>query len=667
MTDQYQKQLQKIINLSGSRGSTLKQIGKSPKGLSKHIYINDVLPNINNFVITDKADGNRGIIDIYNETAHILTNKYWELKIPNKITDCIVECEILEEHKLILIYDILQWENNTVINKNFKDRLEYINKLSLELSKEKIEGWLIQSKKFTELSMSSYQNNILKLYNEIKKYPYETDGIIFTDITSDYQKAKHYKWKPPEKLTIDFLMLYDNADKSHKLFSGIDRRMFKKYGLNFCLNYKELTSKYNKFQGDILYSDFFPIPFQPSIDPNIYKINYPLEFDKSFKKNNKFSDFNGKIVEMQYKLNNDKNQQNNGGTKGKWVVYRIRTDREYELQSGTYYGNNFYVAEQLFHEIIHPFTIKDLLQPYSKLIKDVYFSKKDNKYADVRKYNNRVKKQLISRYSNSQYVIDMGSGKGQDLQKYTDAKIGNLMMLEVDKSAIDELIFTMKPGILNKAWVDGIDRPPNIATYKPQFQLSVSQINLIEPTKKNIEQLSLKFLQFKKNAVDVLFCNLAFHYLIETPKNLSNIIEFITYWLKPKGFFIFTAFSADSINNLLKSKNEWVIKDKTRHDSTSHDSTSLKSHVKSDDILYSIKKKGNIIDVLIPCSDVPKKESLINLAKLDIEFKKAGIMRIETDKFSKYFTDSEITHELDLSPDDKQFISLYSYYIWQKR
>lgn len=635
MDNLYLQQLQKIIKLSGSTGSTLKQIGKSPKGLSKHTYINDVLPNIDNFVITDKADGIRGIIEIENNTAHVLTNKYWKLDILTKITNCIIECEILEDHKLILIYDILQWDSELLINKIFKDRLDILNKLSSELSEKTIKGWKIQIKNFIKLSMSTYQTNILKLYNAIKKYPYETDGIIFTHLNNNYKKAKHYKWKPPEKLTIDFLVLHDKNENVFKLFSGIDRRMFKKYGLQFGKNYKEMTAKYNKFKNNILYSEFFPIPFQPSIAPNAYQINYSLKNDKSTG-----NDLDGKIVEMQYKINVDSN------VGGKWIVYRIRNDREFELQSGTYYGNNFYVAEQLFHEIIHPFNLKDLIQPYSKLIKDVYFSKKDIKYADVRKFNNRVKRQLISRYSNSEYVIDMASGKGQDLQKYADAKINNLLMLEIDESAIDELIFTMKFNILNKLWIERIDYPPNIIYYKPTFQLSIAQMNLTDPSVKNIKQLS-DFSQFQKNKIDVIFCNLALHYLIETPKNLLNIIQFITYWLKPGGSFIFTAFNADSINNLLKLKNEWIIND-------------------GDDVLYSIKKKNNIIDVLIPCSDEPKKESLINLAKLDIEFKKVGIMRIETDKFSKYFENSDVIKGLKLSSDDKQFISLYSYYVWKK-
>ena len=131
----------------------------------------------------------------------------------------------------------------------------------------------------------------------------------------------------------------------------------------------------------------------------------------------------------------------------------------------------------------------------------MYFSKKDIKYADVRKFNNRVKRQLISRYSNSEYVIDMASGKGQDLQKYVDAKINNLLMLEIDESAIDELIITMKSSILNKLWIERIDYPPNIIYYKPTFQLSIAQMNLTDPSVKNIKQLS-EFSQFQKNKIE---------------------------------------------------------------------------------------------------------------------------------------------------------------------
>jgi hypothetical protein len=627
--DSYNILLNKIIKLTNSKGITLNKIGKKPKGLSKIYYIDNVLSNIENFVITDKADGIRSFIDIYNNKAYILSDKYFELSIKKcNIENCIIECEIINELKLILIYDIIFFNNKILINEEFNKRKEYLNKLEIN-----IDNWEVKLKNFIPLTIATYQNNILKLYNDIKKYKYETDGIIFTNIKKNYNNAEHYKWKPPDKLTIDFLILWDKKTNELKLFSGINRRMFKRFGLKFKENYKELTYKYNNFKNNILLSEFFPIPFQPSINPEIYKINYKL---KSI--DNKLYDYkllDGKIVELSWKSN-------------QWIIYRIRTDRDFELESKTYYGNNFYIAENTYYECIHPFTLNDLLKPYTELVKSIYFSKNDLKYKSVRKFNNRVKDLLIARYSNSDYIIDIGSGKGQDIKKYSDAHISNLLMLEIDKDAIYELI-SKKNIILEKVWIDNIDYSIDIINYEPNFQLYISEMDLNQPININIKKLNI-FTNYKEKNIDAIICNFALHYLVDTSKHLSNIIKFIDYWLKPGGIFIFTAFDKNSINLLLKDKLEWVIKDN------------------NNEIIYSIKKKiNNKIDVLIPCSNLPKEEVLINLSKLDIEFKKVNIYRIETDSFSKFLNSDDLLKNLDLSKDDKTFISLYSYVIWQKK
>ena len=79
------------------------------------------------------------------------------------------------------------------------------------------------------------------MYNGLSKTPYETDGLIFTSLDSNYYKTKNYKWKPVEKLTIDFFCVRNpvKTPQDYLLFNGITNKHFQQLGFSFderCLN-----------------------------------------------------------------------------------------------------------------------------------------------------------------------------------------------------------------------------------------------------------------------------------------------------------------------------------------------------------------------------------------------------------------------------------------------
>jgi hypothetical protein len=615
----YEEQIQIISKLIGKNESTLKRIGKSPKGLSKFIYIAEVLPIIDKFMITDKADGTRGIIEFSGTLAKCLVgSEYFEIK-DIKGPSAIVDCEVLMDKKTVLIYDILSYNQEKLLDISFNERYKKLT----ELATINHPTWKFAIKKFWNLTVATYATNIMGLYNAMKKYAYKTDGIIFTYIEKPYLQTFHYKWKPPEHLTIDFLVI--NHGGKTQLWSGISRRVFKQIGLSLPDNYKQMADKWVKISssGDI-FNEFFPVPFSPSIAPSIYFakiVGIP-----------KGTDVSNQIVEVSW------------DTKASsWIFHRIRTDRVVELADGHYFGNNFEIAELTYESIVNPLTIKDLVAPLTTLTKGFYFEKTDQGYRAARGFNNYVKTQLMARNSGSENVIDMASGKGQDLGRYLNAKIKNLLMLEIDQSAIDELI-TRKYDIAKQLWIERIDSPIKIGTPSQSTNIIVSQMDLNQSYNANINKIHNLTDIFKTKQVDLIVCNMALHYLMVDQKHITNVVNFIAYWLKNGGEFMFTALDGEKIKTLL-SKGPW----ETELYKISYSSNS--------------NKPSKNIKVLLPCSREPREEPLIDINALDKEFNKHKIIRIETKSFGEYLTKYE---KNDLSNDDKQFVSLYHYCIYKK-
>lgn len=614
----YDEQISRISKLLGQQVNTLKRIGRAPKGLSRFEYIAEVLPQIENFMITDKADGIRGIIEINGGISKcIIGSDYFEIKDMTS-PSIIIDCEVLMDKKRVLIYDILEYNNKLVIGETFAGRYKILSGLPKIIHST----WKFEIKKFRHMTVGSYAKSIMELYNAMKKYGYKTDGIIFTYINKPYLQTYHHKWKPPEHLTIDFLVISD--DNKLQLWSGISRRVFKQIGLTIPANYKQLTSEWIKISsyGEVA-NEFFPVPFKPSIAPSAYLakiIGIPKEVNPI-----------NKIIEVSWDVKNET-----------WIYHRVRTDRVVELAEGHYFGNNFEIAELTYESIINPLTIKDLVSPLNILTKGFYFEKSDKEYKAARNFNSYVKSQLISRNTGAHHVIDLASGKGQDLGRYYNAKVKNLLMLEIDQSAIDELI-TRKYDIAKKLWIERIDAPVKIQTTSASTNMIVAKIDLNAPTNANIkklEDLNKPLGLFPAGGVNLIVCNFALHYMVSDIKQIKNIVEFISYWLKNGGEFMFTALDSEKIKQLLKN-GAWITD------------------------LYKIEhsKKGKI-NVLLPCSREVREEPLVDLKVLDKEFNTKGIIRVETKSFSEYLPDYK--DKENLTKDDIQFVSLYSYSIYKK-
>src|SRR6185436_16564414 len=147
----------------------------------------------------------------------------------------------------------------------------------------------------------------------------------------------------------------------------------------------------------------------------------------------------------------------------------------------------------------------------------------------------------------------------------------------------------------------------------------------------------------------------AMHYFVETAKSATNIIRFIDHYLQKGELFIMTIFNGQRVFDLLK-KGKWTPASRYMINWVGKSKSTFTGF-------------NNRIKVLLPFSDHPYEEILIDLISLDTIFNKYKIRRIE----DRNFDDMLDEYNNNVNPknrvidrDDKTFIGLYKYVIYKK-
>ncbi len=637
--------------------SGLKRLLNNVIEMNTELYYKNIQPQIDNFYVTDKIDGQRCIIIIQEENSNfnikLLTNKLYQLSDYNenvnkgKITLLDSEFMISEENKnkdlihskdvKLYLFDIISYENNKIALSPFEDRFPFIEKA---FNKIKFLS-NIQCKEYIKLT-KNYKDELTNFYNKKRKSKeYEIDGLIFTPtskvtnstikypINTNYNNMVGYKWKPIEEITIDFYIKklpknlyntypfnsYNKNDIIYILFSGISKYDYDKLNLTYMTNYKKIIPE------EFLNKNYFPIQFSTSDNP----INY-IYTSSDDSLDNKIGEFNYTNT---------------------WKLKKIRYDRTIELERGEYFGNYFKIAELIWNNIKNPLTFDKLFEENTG-----YFLQNDNlMYKAQRSYNSFVKTYILenvinpklSDKNNKDWIIDLASGKGQDMPRINNMGFKNGIFIDNDSNALLELI----------------NRKFNLKSQNKQnMKIYIQEINLTDNYKTIIKQLE-KFT-VTKESIDIMICNFAIHYLINNEDNLINLIKLLEYYLKPNGRFLFTCFNGYKIYKLLEKSNEWNL----------YENNYLKYSIKKKYKVNQFMNTGQKIDVLLPFSNTQYyTENLINLEYLTNVFNDNNFSVEISDSFDSLmntFENNNFKIYNLLTSNDKEFISLYQFVIVKK-
>jgi SAM-dependent methyltransferase len=464
---------------------------------------------------------------------------------------------------------------------------------------------LIRTKYFIDVvgvqpwEIFSYAEMMWKDYTENSEIacPYILDGLIFQPLDQQYitnqreSKLFEYKWKPPQKNSIDFYIQFERDKTTGKILTVYDNSnddYVRNKSYRICKLY---CGKFNS-QREV---------------PELFNEDNQMYWAYLFLENGEVRDVDGNIITdgtvVEFYYNDQKGEDIMIPERFRWVPLRTRYDKtESVLRFHRKYGNNLDVAMKIWRSIQNPILYTDF-QDLSKgndpkknqffydikveslrkrigheLIvsvtqQNVYYQKIKKNAEDMRAFHNWIKSNIIYTYCNKQYksdvqqsVLDIGCGVGGDIMKFYYVAVAYYVGLDIAK----EGIFSAVNG--------AISRYNNSRRNKPNFpkmefihadagtKLTYEDQNRVLGGMNNENRLLLnKYFGAESNKFDVVNCQFVMHYFLKDQLTWENFKSNLNKTLKPGGFFIATHFDAKRVTEYIgneQSKAEYITDDK---------------------------------------------------------------------------------------------------------
>ncbi len=592
------------------------------KAITHDIY-KKIYSNIGDYYITEKLDGVRGLVHLSGNELWILTAELRVVKLSKTYSTSIFDAEIYGDN--IYLFDSIIIDNTNITNLTFLERYEkgvaIIEKLKIKLDVGEIKFKIFHKMPEDRVKFLD------KFYKKItsKEFGMEVDGIIFTDSKgSPYNRTESYKWKPIEQTTIDFYLKrvpeklmgkYPFERKGsgllYVLFCSMDDKLRTKLGLLFPSWYGWFILEKN---------NTYPYPFITA--RNAHSFLYYNDVSENLDE---------KICEMV--LVNEE-----------WKFVKIRSDRQNDVDTGTYFGNYYAVAESNFSAYYYPFNLEHFGEKpagYFGVINDLTLINRD--------YNNKVKQQLVSYLGilikkdglEKPRIIDLAAGKGQDMFKYAELKPNDALFVDIDAAALNELITRKNDGV-------GLG-----------YRIHTLEANLYDDFRDNHEKI--KKIMMKAN---IIIMNFAFHYFCKSAASIKNLLILIDELIELEGYLMITGYDGARVHKLL-SKSKIGSKSKRPEWTISIEGVPKYSLIKNYEG-STLTNVGQEISVLLPFSSGDYyKEYLINGDYLKQLLTQIGFVCIlnksfMADEFNKHKSE-------DMTEDDKLYLDLYNVWIFKKK
>lgn len=414
-----------------------------------------------------------------------------------------------------------------------------------------------------------YANLIWTSYVYNNLAPYTLDGLIFTPTNLGYmikatgnnvdQTPLEYKWKPPKYNSIDYYIEFEKDGNNESI-------VFFDNSVNIGNNYYIA----NLHVG--LSNKGVEVPIN-------YKVNNIGQKANIYLQDGEPRDINGDViqdktvVEFIYNINSV-----SADNSYNWIPIRTRYDKtESVLKYKMRYGNYLHAANRIWRSIINPVTEDDIkslsqIDIYDKQIKllekvntikkiespkDVYYEKTADIAGEMRAFHNYIKKNMITTYcDDGDSVLDIGCGRGGDLDKFVESGIGSYVGIDIDYSGLfliknnaQERYQRIKRNMKNAPQMTFINADAKgIFNVKSQENILA---NMPETNKENIK----KFLSTDKK-FDVINCQFSIHYYLSDDISWNNFCKNIKTHIANNGYFLVTTFDGETVKRKLGNKNK---------------------------------------------------------------------------------------------------------------
>ena len=498
----------------------------------------------------------------------------------NKLNDVIRNC-----FKFDFKFNIYNGKfDMKLIEKYYKDDISaYLSMLMKQLKTSKNETVVCQKYFIFVLGGGDYEifkyaeilwNSYTKL--EASKVPYILDGLIFTPLQQIYTKSlketkyRNYKWKPPEKNSVDFFIKFEKDPQTGKYLNVYDDSGENTIQGN---TYKII----NLHVGKVVNNIEIPVLFRKYDNLHIAKIS-----DSSGVVRDMEGDLlqDNTVVEFYYNNNNDLSPE------FRWVPLRTRYDKtESVLKFKKKYGNNSVIADAVWNSIQQNVTIHDLSKLGDEKIydqeladiknridasvvaiekqKDAYYQTTSNLGTPMRNFHNYIKSNMIFTYCSPKVmndkikklsVLDLGCGRGGDILKFFHSRVGSYIGLDPDASGINSSTdgaisrynaFKRKMPSFPKMEFLIADAGTEL-NYQSQSKaigkMSSANQTLIE----SIFGSDINKLNDRK--FDIFNCQLMIHFLLKDDITWNNFCQNINNFLANDGYLIITAFDGEKVH-----------------------------------------------------------------------------------------------------------------------
>lgn len=558
------------------------------------------------YYLTDKADGVRAVAHVFGGGSHVLTA---ERLLPGRAGGerTLVDGELVGD--TLYAFDVMVCNNLAVTARGFEERAALLPEAVAALRKAGIRA---EAKQFTVLlgEPALLQEAVEGMLRQAAERPYRNDGLILVKPGAPYAQTATWKWKPPEHNTIDFLArrappgacelpgaegaaaaegapVAEGAAEgaaAYILFVGANRIQLDALGL-------EPLPCYEQLFGARAAQEYMPIQFEPASATQAYWFRAPAAS----------GDLDGRVVELAPHPWPESADVPAGRVN--WQLRGVRTDRQAELSTGRYYGNDIHVAMDAWLNFVDPLTAAQL---WSGVPQSYFQAEHDGSYAAQIYCVSMLKEGVIQDYARgAAAAVDLACGRGQDADRYRRAGVGQLVGVDQDGAALAEFgrrLMERRRGA-------------------PAGRLRVA---LLRADLSELQAADVLELVRPPGPVPVAVCNLAIHYLFDSSERVAALAALLDALLLPNGVFICTAFLGEAVLAALAGVPEggtWDLRE----------NGVLKYSLRRDYKSAELTPAGQRIGVLLPFSQGQYyEEFLVNSTALAEALARYGFRLLET-------------------------------------
>jgi hypothetical protein len=520
---------------------------------------------LNDYCVTDKADGERKMLFITNRKVYFILSHFKQIGIEYTGCKSNLDGTLLDGEHVTLDID------NKRVNMYIAFDVYFDSKLDVRMNALIDETKKCRYAIVKEIILSFHDGPLSVSYKDFKpctqencryildkKMVYHTDGLIFTPtllgvgITKTNDKIQDreviwdlsFKWKPVKDNTIDFLVRFN--DKTHYV-NEIKTKRVELY-VGFSKGDLTADASYSILNGYEVALPTNKILFKPTnpFDLNSYQMSVPADDDEIIRTEANEIIETGMIVECRYD--------------SKWIPLRVRWDKMKHLNP-----NGFTTAASNWYTIKNPID-STMLGKSSSIVR--YYEPKSGPRTGLQKFHNDVKRSLLEIIKKDQTVIDFAVGKGGDLDKWKIAKF----VLGID---IDENNIMNKDDGACKRYIDkwshkqslrGIFVQGNSAIRIKTGEAFTRELDKIvirylfgTDKKHSIEQGVVHRYGIAKDGFDVSSIQFAMHYMFVNEIALTRFIKNVTECTKLNGHFVGTCYDGELVFDKLRDKDVYII------------------------------------------------------------------------------------------------------------